>query len=96
MAALAAAIAVSSCQCYRTGAWAAQAPQLIDIVSDVCLQPLTSCRRSVQAHGPFLLITLVGVQPALQCQGIGSKLLRRVLRYADEHSLPSYLEVCPN
>lgn len=45
-----------------------------------------------QAHGPFLLITLVGVQPALQCQGIGSRLLRRVLRYADEHSLPSYLE----
>ena len=48
----------------------------------------------MQAHGPFLLITLVGVQPALQCQGIGSGLLRHVLRYADEHNLPSYLEVC--
>jgi GNAT superfamily N-acetyltransferase len=49
---------------------------------------------SMQAHGPCLLITLVGVQPALQCRGIGSRLLERVLRYADEHSLPSYLEVC--
>jgi GNAT superfamily N-acetyltransferase len=49
---------------------------------------------SMQAHGPFLFIALVGVQPALQCRGIGSGLLRRVLRYADEHSLPFYLEVC--
>jgi hypothetical protein len=30
-------------------------------------------------HGPFLLVTLVGVQPALRCRGIGSGLLRRVL-----------------
>ena len=55
---------------------------------------LTGPTRWLQAHGPFLLITLVGVQPALQCRGIGSGLLRRVLRYADDHNLPSYLEVC--
>ena len=47
----------------------------------------------MQAHGPFLLITLVGVQPALQCQGIGSGLLRRDLCYTDERSLPTYQEV---
>jgi hypothetical protein len=50
----------------------------------------------MQAHGPFLLIPLVGVQPALQCRGIGSGMLCRVLRYANEHSLPSYLEVYPD
>jgi GNAT superfamily N-acetyltransferase len=47
----------------------------------------------LQEHGPFLLVTLIGVRPALQCQGIGSRLLERVLRHADTHSLPSYLEV---
>ena len=47
----------------------------------------------LQEHGPFLLIALIGVRPALQGRGIASRLLERVLRYADAHGLPSYLEV---
>lgn len=46
----------------------------------------------LQAHGSFVHIVLVGVRPEVQNQGIGTRLLRRVLRYADEHSLSSYVE----
>lgn len=49
-----------------------------------------------QKHGPFIHFVAVGARPEAQGKGVGSKLLGRVLRYADEHSLPAYLEVgCP-
>lgn len=51
---------------------------------------VVSC--ALQAHGSFVHIVLIGVRPESQNQGIGTRLLRRVLGYADEHSLPAYVE----
>lgn len=41
---------------------------------------------------PHFYLFLLGVEPALHSQGIGSALLRAVLRRCDEQGLPAYLE----
>lgn len=42
---------------------------------------------AAQEHGEFLYIAMFGTAPELQGQGVGSKLLREVLAYADERGL---------
>jgi ribosomal protein S18 acetylase RimI-like enzyme len=45
-----------------------------------------------EAPGPHWYLWLIGVEPDLQGQGIGSRLLEPVLARADQEGLPCYLE----
>ena len=46
----------------------------------------------MQAHGEFLYIAFLAVDPSRQNQGLGSILLSHILKIADQNQCWSYLE----
>ena len=48
--------------------------------------------QGLHAPGPHYYVSMVGIEPALQGQKLGSKLIRALSTMADSEGLPCYLE----